>query len=595
MSSSIFFRFKSQKDALPIAFDGTSLSVFEVKRDIISLSKLGDGTDFDLKIFPVDSNEGEYCHHISALRVHELTLVEYTDDTAQIPRSTTVIAHRRPAKAPGAGSAARYVTGKMPVNAFNPRRGGASASTAGKGMVAGEDSGKELTEEEKLQAILNSNEQTWKAEQQAASHKGPVRTYNKSAVPPNKPPPDSYWCHRCGEYGHWIQACPTNNDPSYDGRAKFKQVKGIPRSSLEKIETPYENGVDGKIDYSKLPPGAMYDLNNNWFIFKPDTAKWNKIQEEYTKAAENAKEKSAGADKEVQDRGLECPLHKGMFKEPIKTPCCGKSYCRDCIETALLDNDLLCPNCGKQVLLDSLEDDDETMKKVKEFEVEKAAQRKKEAAAKSPVATDTPKEDAKSPSAAIGSGASTPNSRKRSADGELPNDRKPSNPAVAKNRTNSNAGTPDPAKSSSNTPNPHPPRAPAADVAKEAMKQFEAQVSMATMQNMMAMNNSMGFNPNMGYNNMNMGMNPQMMGNMGINGMNMGNMQGYGGMNGMGMNGGWGGNQMGNQGWQGNGNYGRGGYGGGGRGGMQNGGGNGAYDRPPVRQYNRNRGGHQRR
>lgn len=56
MSSSIFFRFKSQKDPLQITFDGTSLSVFEVKRDIISISKLGDGTDFDLEIYSADGN-----------------------------------------------------------------------------------------------------------------------------------------------------------------------------------------------------------------------------------------------------------------------------------------------------------------------------------------------------------------------------------------------------------------------------------------------------------------------------------------------------------------------------------------------------------
>lgn len=61
MSSSIFFRFKSQKDPLQITFDGTSLSVFEVKRDIIALSKLGDGTDFDLEIYSADnSTESEY-------------------------------------------------------------------------------------------------------------------------------------------------------------------------------------------------------------------------------------------------------------------------------------------------------------------------------------------------------------------------------------------------------------------------------------------------------------------------------------------------------------------------------------------------------
>ena len=70
MSSSIFFRFKSQKDPLQITFDGTSLSVFEVKRDIIALSKLGDGTDFDLEIYSADNiTDRELCRvHFVGIR-----------------------------------------------------------------------------------------------------------------------------------------------------------------------------------------------------------------------------------------------------------------------------------------------------------------------------------------------------------------------------------------------------------------------------------------------------------------------------------------------------------------------------------------------
>lgn len=40
---------------------------------------------------------------------------EYDDDTTIIPRSTYVIARRLPATRPGRGTAARYVSGKMPM------------------------------------------------------------------------------------------------------------------------------------------------------------------------------------------------------------------------------------------------------------------------------------------------------------------------------------------------------------------------------------------------------------------------------------------------------------------------------------------------
>lgn len=59
MSSSVFFKFKSSKEPQRITFDGTGISVFELKREIIAASGLGDGTDFDLSIYSEDSNEGE--------------------------------------------------------------------------------------------------------------------------------------------------------------------------------------------------------------------------------------------------------------------------------------------------------------------------------------------------------------------------------------------------------------------------------------------------------------------------------------------------------------------------------------------------------
>ena len=49
-------------------FDGTGISVFELKRDIIIKSGLGDGTDFDLAIFDEDGKEGEPQYDLILLR-----------------------------------------------------------------------------------------------------------------------------------------------------------------------------------------------------------------------------------------------------------------------------------------------------------------------------------------------------------------------------------------------------------------------------------------------------------------------------------------------------------------------------------------------
>ena len=58
MASSVFFRFKSQKEPTRVGFDGTGISVFELKREIITISRLGDGSDFELILSSSDNNEG---------------------------------------------------------------------------------------------------------------------------------------------------------------------------------------------------------------------------------------------------------------------------------------------------------------------------------------------------------------------------------------------------------------------------------------------------------------------------------------------------------------------------------------------------------
>ncbi|EMC96035.1 hypothetical protein BAUCODRAFT_514262 [Baudoinia panamericana UAMH 10762] len=560
MSSSIFFRFKSQKEPLQITFDGTSLSVFEVKREIIAISKLGDGTDFDLEIYTPEAME------------------KYDDDTTQIPRSTTVIARRLPATKPGAGRAARYVTGKMPIMAKNQHRVEQMPATSGKGgpaSSAAANGNNEMTEEEKLAAMLNANNEVWKQDQALNAGKPIIRNTNyKSTVPaPDKPLPPGYTCHRCGEKGHWIQACPTNNDPTFDGRPKFRRTTGIPRSMLKVIEKPTEVGEDGKIDVSKLPAGVMYTSTGEWVIAEPDKVAWEKFQEKQNASAAKAKE-AVAEDAELVERGLSCPIDKRAFVDPVKTPCCGRVFCRDCIENALLDGDLNCPNCGEQVLLDKLEADEAVAKKVAAFEDERKAARvlkDKEAsrspsAVGSPAKAGTPPVKSEVPSANVPetklngtvSTSSTSSSRKRGAEAELPNNRKGTNPAMAKKQqpVNSKTGTPIPTGPKASTLQQPPTQIP------NNMQGFVMQ--------MQSMASSMPGMPN----GMNAMMNPMMMNNPMLNPMMINPMMGMGGfpmggMNGMPNGGGWVGPQQ--QGW---------GMG------IQNGGGSdGAYMRQPVNPH----------
>ncbi|RHZ49893.1 uncharacterized protein CDV56_103800 [Aspergillus thermomutatus] len=331
MSSSVHFKFKSQKEPSRVTFDGTGISVFELKREIINQSRLGDGSDFELSIYNEDTGE------------------EYDDDTTIIPRSTSVIARRLPASRPGKGGAARYVSGKMPVSARSTPRNDASISTRAISNTSNALSSSVLelnnaqTEEEKINALFNLQASQWKEQQQEMANATPVpfgRGRGKAVNVPDHPPPPGYLCYRCREKGHWIQACPTNNDPKFDGKYRVKRSTGIPRSLQTKVEKPESLALDGSNEDLRNT-GVMVNADGDFVIAKPDKAAWELYQEK-AKASSAAAAEAAAAEysKELQSWGLECPIDK------------------------------------QGVLLDNLSVDDEAVSKIKAYEDEKADSRK---------------------------------------------------------------------------------------------------------------------------------------------------------------------------------------------------------------------------
>ncbi|KAL4998098.1 DWNN domain-containing protein [Aspergillus recurvatus] len=417
MSSSVHFKFKSQKEPSRVTFDGTGISVFELKREIINQSRLGDGTDFELSIYNEDTGE------------------EYDDDTSVIPRSTSVIARRLPASRPGKGGAARYVSGKMPVNARSTPRNEQSTSnrTASTPIQPVSNGVQELnnaqTEEEKINALFNLQANQWREQQQEMANATPVpfgRGRGKPLNVPDHPPPPGYLCYRCREKGHWIQACPTNNDPKFDGKYRVKRSTGIPRSLQTKVEKPESLMLDGSTEDLRNT-GVMVNADGDFIITKPDQASWELYQEKVKATAAAAAEAAAAEhSRELQARGLECPIDKRMFLEPTQTPCCQKTYCNDCITNALIESDFVCPGCGTEgVLLDNLSANDEMLSKIKAYEAEKADSKKEKEKQSTPTEdqpdnnTPAPNSD---PTERKGNTQSTPaDPKKRPAEDDLVN------------------------------------------------------------------------------------------------------------------------------------------------------------------------------
>lgn len=328
MSSTIFYRFRSQKSTSRILFDGTGITVFDLKKEIIAENKLGDGTAFDLRLYNNDTNE------------------EYADDTLVIPRSTSVIARRSPPARPGKGTGSRYVTGKPRITKVTLNNASTTNTTA---APAAADS--QMSEQERIQMMFNNQSDQWKETQQTMAGATPV--FNKptqSSTTANNPddvPPPGYMCYRCGSKDHWIKNCPTNDDPNWEGK-RIKRTTGIPKTYLKTVEKPDE-------DSSK---SYLMNEEGQYVVQVADSKAWGEYQKKVNKT--NELDILKDVDPELLD-----PINGKVMKDPVITPCCGKTYSRETIEDSLLDNDLVCPNCSKSdIYLDTLKTDEEKQKKI---------------------------------------------------------------------------------------------------------------------------------------------------------------------------------------------------------------------------------------
>ncbi|NWX47088.1 RBBP6 ligase, partial [Steatornis caripensis] len=147
---------------------------------------------------------------------------------------------------------------------------------------------------------------------------------------PLRPPPPSYTCFCCGKSGHRIKNCPTNGDKTFEPAARIKKSTGIPMSFLMEVKDPNAKGVlltkNGKYTIPIISAEAYARGKKEKPPFWPE-------------------EPSSSSVSHVPDELL-CLICEDIMTDAAVTVCCGKSFCDECIRTALLESEEhICPVC----------------------------------------------------------------------------------------------------------------------------------------------------------------------------------------------------------------------------------------------------------
>lgn len=299
--SAIHYKFRAAKDYDTYRFEGPGIPVWELKNEIIENKKLGKSDDFDLIITNAQTEE------------------EYAEDSAIIPRNTSVIVKRVPVP-----KGTRFKRSNTERTSYMPH---SIISSLNKPSAPLATSGS-VEEDEKISKMMNESTSQWVTSQNASAQ-GSLPHHARRMARPKGPapvPPPSYTCFRCGQPGHYINYCPTNNDPTFD-RPRIKKTTGIPKAFLKTVDP-------SQLDCPST--AIMVTSEGAAVIAAPNEVEWEKVTAERHRSFQDI------------PPDLLCAFCKNLLSSPVLLSCCDAAFCDDCISEYFANEaNSLCPVCKK--------------------------------------------------------------------------------------------------------------------------------------------------------------------------------------------------------------------------------------------------------
>ncbi|CAG5131920.1 unnamed protein product [Candidula unifasciata] len=292
--SCIHYKFKSSLDYNSVTFDGMHMSLGDLKKAISLQKRLKPG-EFDLEI--TNAQTGDV----------------YKKNDELIAKNTSVIVSRVPVNKTTASSTQKSWEAFKQECAKVPQK-----NTVEKLLLHHVPHTQQTSEIDKIKAVINQSTIGFEPSNFVGKYQQTI-------------PYDHYVCKRCNQRGHFVTNCPNSNPEDRYNEPRIKRTTGIPSTMLTIVDDP-------------MHPGALLTHGGQFAVPTVDVQGYREVKKERPPFLPFEKNKEPEKKKIPQE--LLCHICEDLCVDAAIAPCCGTSFCDECLREVLLESDdHMCPSC----------------------------------------------------------------------------------------------------------------------------------------------------------------------------------------------------------------------------------------------------------